>query len=92
MNVEQVDHLHQTLSAELLAACTEASGTTYDAAIVARRLFSHSLAAYVAAADLPRAALRSVIETYCGDAAALARDHVCAIRGYETLDEETEPV
>jgi hypothetical protein len=95
MDIEQVDHIHKALSADLMVACPEASGTSYDAFIVAMRLFSDFLAAYVAEADLPRTDLRGVIEAYGRAAAALARGRLRDIRGYDVLevdDEDTGPV
>ena len=94
MDLEKVDHIHQALSADLRAACTEGSATPSEALLVAMRLFSHVLAAYVADADLPRAALRHEIESHCRDASAMTRARLLEICGYDLLDaydEDTWP-
>jgi len=86
MDLEKVDHIHKALSADLMAACTEGSVTPSEALLVAMRLFSHVLAAYVGDADLPRAALRNEIEGHCRDASAMARARLLEICGYDLLD------
>jgi hypothetical protein len=92
MDLEKVDRLHQALSTELMTACTEESVTPSEALIVAMRLFSHVLAAYVAEADLPRAALRHEIEGHCRDASAMARARLLELCGYDLVDAYDEDV
>ena len=86
MDLEKVDHIHKALSADLMVACTEESVTPSEALLVAMRLFSHVLAAYMAEAALPRAALRNAIEGHCRDASAMTRARLLEICGYDLLD------
>ena len=72
MDLSKIDRIYQALSATLVVTCTEESATSSEALTVGMRLFSHLLAARVADADLPPAALRSAIEAHCRDAAAMA--------------------
>src|SRR5262249_28458297 len=89
MELSKSGRLHTSLLAALLVLCTDEAATA--TLTVATRLFSHLLAAYVADADLPPAAMRSEIEAHCRDAAALARARLLELRGdepYEADDEE----
>jgi hypothetical protein len=83
MDLSKVDRLHQALSATLTVAGVEEEATPQEALTGALRLFSHLLAAYVVATDLPEAAIRTEIEAHCRDAAALTRARLLELRDYE---------
>ena len=76
MTVEDLAHLHQALHAELVASIHAASGTPYDALLVAQRLFAECLAAFLATHAVPTEDLPRFVAAYGEDAAALACHHL----------------
>jgi hypothetical protein len=86
MDLAKVDRLHKALSTDLTVACLTEAATAQEALAAALRLFSDLLAAYLVDAHFARAALRSEIEAYCHDAAAMTRGRLLELRDYDLFD------